>query len=201
MKNGFISLHTLDKKSNYRLLRKVFDCDKDFKHSSFFQNLLKKDFIFLLLLRIIKFAQNQKAEELLKLSKEINRLPIDYNELFSWNYQAQVYLQSLIHSLKSLDQPVFVTRPDLPALEDCIPMFENIWENRVLTNHGPYCQEFESCLSKFLLAKNLSVVNNATTGLMLALKALAKGSEIITTPFTFAATASSIKWLGLKLFL
>ena len=69
---------------------------------------------------------------------------------------------------------------------------------RVLTNHGPYCQEFESCLSKSLSAKNLSVVNNATTGLMLALKALAKGSEIITTPFTFAATASSIKWLGLK---
>ena len=68
----------------------------------------------------------------------------------------------------------------------------------MLTNHGPYCQEFESCLSKFLSAKNLSVVNNATTGLMLALKALSKGSEIITTPFTFAATASSIKWLGLE---
>jgi hypothetical protein len=92
LKNGFISLHTLDKKSNYRLLRKVFDCDKEFKHSSFFQNLLKGDFIFFLLLRIIKFAQNQKAEELLKLSKEIHRLPIDYNEIFSWNYQAQLYL-------------------------------------------------------------------------------------------------------------
>jgi dTDP-4-amino-4,6-dideoxygalactose transaminase len=77
-------------------------------------------------------------------------------------------------------------------------MFENIWENQVLTNHGPYCQEFESCLSKFLSAKNLSVVNNGTTGLMLALKALSKGCEVITTPFTFAATASSIKWLGLK---
>jgi dTDP-4-amino-4,6-dideoxygalactose transaminase len=77
-------------------------------------------------------------------------------------------------------------------------MFENIWGNRVLTNHGPYCQEFESCLSKFLSAKNVSVVNNGTTGLMLALKALSKGSEVITTPFTFAATASSIKWLGLK---
>ena len=77
-------------------------------------------------------------------------------------------------------------------------MFENIWENQVLTNHGPYCQEFESCLSKFLSAKNVSVVNNGTTGLMLALKALSKGSEVITTPFTFAATASSIKWLGFK---
>lgn len=68
----------------------------------------------------------------------------------------------------------------------------------MLTNHGPFCQEFESCLSKFLSAKYISVVNNATTGLMLALKALSKGKEIITTPFTFAATASSIKWLGLK---
>jgi len=92
LKNGFISFSTLDKNSNHRLLKKVFDCDKEFTHSSFFQNLLKKDFIFFLLLRIIKFAQNQKPQKLLWLSGQINRLPLDYNEMLSWNYQAQVYL-------------------------------------------------------------------------------------------------------------
>ena len=86
----------------------------------------------------------------------------------------------------------------MPPLADCIPLFEKIWNSQVLTNNGPYCQKFEASLSKFLSAKNVSVVNNGTTGLMLALKALSKGSEVITTPFTFAATANSIKWLGLK---
>ena len=93
---------------------------------------------------------------------------------------------------------IYVTEPFLPPLEECLPYFHKIWKSKILTNNGPLLQEFENNLASFLAVQNISVVNSATTGLMLACKALRFKGEIITTPFSFIATSHVIDWIGLK---
>ena len=95
------------------------------------------------------------------------------------------------------NKSIFVAEPILPPLEECMPMIKEIWASKQLTNHGPLVKRFEKSLQDYLKTEHLSVVNNATTGLMIAQKALGFRGEIITTPFSFVATAHSINWLGL----
>lgn len=92
---------------------------------------------------------------------------------------------------------IYVTEPDLPSLEECIPYFQKIWDSKVLTNNGPFVQKLEKNLANYLGVQNISLINNATSGLMLAQKALGFKGEVITTPFSFIATAHSIDWIGL----
>ena len=91
----------------------------------------------------------------------------------------------------------FVTKPFLPPLDEYYDSLKVIWKNGVLTNNGPFHEKFERALSKFLGLPFVSLVNNATSGLMIAIKALELKNEVITTPFSFIATTSSIKWNGL----
>ena len=93
---------------------------------------------------------------------------------------------------------IYVTEPFLPPLEECLPYFQEIWKSKILTNNGPLLQEFEKKLRYYFEVENISVVNNATTGLMLACKALELKGEIITTPFSFIATSHVLDWIGLK---
>ena len=96
------------------------------------------------------------------------------------------------------NRKIYVTEPSLPPLDECIPYFEKIWKTKWVTNNGHYLKEFECQLGKYLKENHLSVVNNATSGLMIAQKCLNFSGEIITSPFSFIATASSIDWIGLK---
>ena len=91
----------------------------------------------------------------------------------------------------------FVTKPFLPPLDEYYDSLKAIWENGILTNGGPFHEEFENALSNFLGLPFVSLVNNATSGLMVAIKALELKNEVITTPFSFIATSNSIKWNGL----
>lgn len=93
---------------------------------------------------------------------------------------------------------IYVTEPFLPPLEECLPYFEEIWKSKILTNNGPFLQKFEKHLCSYFEVDNISVVNNATSGLMLACKALGLSGEIITTPFSFIATSHVLDWIGLK---
>jgi dTDP-4-amino-4,6-dideoxygalactose transaminase len=93
--------------------------------------------------------------------------------------------------------PIYVTQPTLPPLSDLIPLLEGIWERKVLTNNGPIHQELEAELSNHLNVEHISLVSNATLGLLIALKSLGLSGEVITTPFSFVATASAIIWAGL----
>lgn len=92
----------------------------------------------------------------------------------------------------------FVTKPFLPPLDEYYESLKEIWKNGVLTNSGPFHEKFENALSNFLGLPFVSLVNNATSGLMVAIKALELKSEVITTPFSFIATSNSIKWNGLN---
>eukprot|EP01037_Dinobryon_pediforme_P017961 gene17961-18196_t len=101
--------------------------------------------------------------------------------------------------VKVLEKPVLIAEPLLPDLADLVPMLHGIWERRYVTNHGPLHQRLEEELRVHLGAESALLFCNGTIGLMTALKLfdLPPGSEVITTPMTFAATAHSICWNGL----
>jgi len=95
---------------------------------------------------------------------------------------------------------IYVTSPLLPDLGIFNVELREIWESRQLTNMGKKHNLLESRLKNELKVRNLSLFNNGTTALVTAIKALdlPYGSEVITTPFTFAATPHCISWNGAK---
>lgn len=90
-----------------------------------------------------------------------------------------------------------VTQPFLPDLQNFIPYLEQIWDNKWLTNNGPFHQQLESELCKYLGVEYVSLFNNATIALITALQALRVTGEVITTPYSFVATSHSLLWNGL----
>jgi len=94
--------------------------------------------------------------------------------------------------------PLYVTRPQLPSLEDLQPLLEDIWSSRVLTNGGKYHQRFEAALADHLGVQHVSLFTNATIALVTALQALRITGEVITTPYSFVATAHSLLWNGIR---
>ena len=97
----------------------------------------------------------------------------------------------------SADEAVFVTRPFLPPLEEFEPLLRRIWQTRVLTNGGPFHRELEERLRDHLGVPEIALFNNATTALIVALRALGLSGEVITTPYSFVATSHALLWSGL----
>lgn len=97
-----------------------------------------------------------------------------------------------------MNHKIYVTQPFLPPLEEFTPYLKKIWENKILTNCGPFHSELESELCKYLGVKYISLFANATIGLVTALQALRVTGEVITTPYSFVATAHSLLWNGIK---
>ena len=93
---------------------------------------------------------------------------------------------------KSSHSNIYVTKPYLPPLEEFIPYLEEIWDNKVLTNGGPFHQQFEKALSEYLGVEHIALFSNGTIALITALQALNITSEVITTPYSFVATAHSL---------
>ncbi len=90
---------------------------------------------------------------------------------------------------------IYVTKSFLPPLEEYNKWIAKIFENGQLTNQGPLLRELESRLSNYLGVKNFHYVTNGTIAIQIALKALEiTEGEIITTPFSYVATTSSILW-------
>ncbi len=89
-----------------------------------------------------------------------------------------------------------VTKPFLPPIEDYKDYLDGIWSRKWLTNMGPLASKLEMELKNYLGIKHLLYVTNGTVALQLAIKALDLKGEIITTPFSFVATTSSIVWEG-----
>jgi dTDP-4-amino-4,6-dideoxygalactose transaminase len=94
--------------------------------------------------------------------------------------------------------PIYVTRPELPSLAEFIPDLQEIWDSQVLTNGGPFHNRFEQALCEYLGVKHIALFTNATIGLVTALQALRITGEVITTPYSFVATAHSLLWNGIK---
>jgi dTDP-4-amino-4,6-dideoxygalactose transaminase len=91
-----------------------------------------------------------------------------------------------------------VTKPFLPPKEEYEQYLNGIWQRQWLTNMGPLANELELKLKDYLNVNHLLFVTNGTIALQMAIKALELKDEIITTPFSFVATSSSIVWEGCK---
>jgi dTDP-4-amino-4,6-dideoxygalactose transaminase len=94
--------------------------------------------------------------------------------------------------------PIFVTQPELPSLEDFIPYLEQIWANKILTNGGPFHVQLERKLCEYLGVEHIALFANGTIALMTALEVMGISGEVITTPFSFVATAHSLLWNRIK---
>lgn len=89
-----------------------------------------------------------------------------------------------------------VTKSFLPPLEEYIEYLKKIWDSNQLTNNGPLVKELEAKLKDYLGVKHLFFVSNGTIALQIAIKALDLHDEVITTPFSYVATTSSLVWEG-----
>jgi dTDP-4-amino-4,6-dideoxygalactose transaminase len=96
------------------------------------------------------------------------------------------------------DEMLYVTRPVLPPLEEFIPYLEKIWQSQCLTNNGPFHQELEQTLARYLGVKRVCLFANGTLALLIALQALRITGEVITTPYSFVATTHGLWWNGIK---
>lgn len=89
-----------------------------------------------------------------------------------------------------------VTKPFSPPIAEYTKLLEGIWERNWFTNNGPLVNELELQLKTYLDLPHLLYLNNGTIALQIAIKALGLKGDIITTPFSYVATTSSIVWEG-----
>ena len=101
--------------------------------------------------------------------------------------------------MKRFDNPILVTRPYLPPLEEFKKGLEEVWANQWLTNNGPMLERFHSELSRYLGVpeSNMALFANGTLALELGYYAMGlAGGDVITSPFTFVATSHALKRVG-----
>jgi dTDP-4-amino-4,6-dideoxygalactose transaminase len=101
---------------------------------------------------------------------------------------------AILGGIPAFNDRIFVTRPVVPTIEEFEPLLKDILETRWLTNDGPYAQEFEKQLEKYLGVAHCSIYCNGTLALQLCVQGLRLSGEVITTPFTFAATPHVLYW-------
>ena len=89
-----------------------------------------------------------------------------------------------------------VTKPFLPPLDEVVELLGAVWESGQLTNGGPQHSRLEGELAKRLGLTNLSLCNNGTLALILALQSQQVAGEVITTPYSFAATRNVLDYVG-----
>ena len=95
-------------------------------------------------------------------------------------------------------EPIYVTQPALPPLEEFNDFLKQIWAKKIITNNGPFHKQFERDLADYLGVKYVSLFANGTLALITALQALKITGEVITTPFSFVATTHSLWWNNIK---
>jgi len=94
------------------------------------------------------------------------------------------------------DNPIYVTQPSLAPLDEYTELLKGVWERGILTHNGPLVQQLEKDICEKEGIANFIAVSNGTIALQMAIKALELHGEIITSPFTWIATVSAIKWEG-----
>ena len=97
-----------------------------------------------------------------------------------------------------MNNPITVTSPLLPDLEDFNQYLKEIWDSKWITNNGSFHQRLEKALCEYLKVPYISLFTNGTLPLLTAMQALRVTGEIITTPYSFVATTHAIWWNGCK---
>jgi len=99
-----------------------------------------------------------------------------------------------LSKIEPFEQNIYVTRPVLPKLEEVTDKLQDIWMSKWLTNNGPQHLMLEEDLTEFLKVPYVSLFNNGTIALIVACQSLRLQGDVITTPFTFAATPHVLSW-------
>ena len=95
-------------------------------------------------------------------------------------------------------ETITVTSPLLPNLEEFQELLRDIWSKKWLTNNGEYHKRLEKALAEYLKVPYVCLFTNGTLPLLTALQAMRISGEVITTPYSFAATTHSLWWNGIK---
>ena len=99
------------------------------------------------------------------------------------------------YTMNTTENQITVTSPLLPPLKDFVPLLEDIWKRKWITNNGHYHQLLEKALSEYLGVPYISLFTNGTIPLLTAFQALGiKDCEVITTPYSFVATSNAAIW-------
>jgi dTDP-4-amino-4,6-dideoxygalactose transaminase len=96
--------------------------------------------------------------------------------------------------LQAFDEPIYVTRPILPPLDEYMGQLREIWQSQWLTNVGSKHVALQKALANFFENENISLFTNGTLALFTACQAFRLSGEVITTPFTFPATPHVLSW-------
>jgi dTDP-4-amino-4,6-dideoxygalactose transaminase len=96
--------------------------------------------------------------------------------------------------MKKFEQPIYVTRPVMPDYELYTERLKEIWDSKWLSNNGEQHKRLEAELVNYLKTPYMSLFNNGTTALTVAIQALRLQGEVITTPFSFPATTHALAW-------
>lgn len=102
-----------------------------------------------------------------------------------------------IRDIPAFAEPVYVSKPVMPNLEDYVGGLTRVWESRWLSNSGNEHKKLEEQLLAYLQTPHLSIFNNGTTALTVAIHSLRLQGEVITTPFSFPATTHALAWNGI----
>jgi len=94
--------------------------------------------------------------------------------------------------------PIYITRPIIPNIDLFQEKLKEIWDSKIFSNQGLQHQLLEKELLEILKVPYLSLFNNGTIALITAIKSLRLSGDVITTPFTFAATPHALTWCGIK---
>ena len=97
-------------------------------------------------------------------------------------------------TIQAFPQPIYVTRPLMPELDRVTDKLKEVWEAQWLSNGGAQHKALEEQVRQFLKVPHLSLFNNGTIALMVAVQSLRLQGEVITTPFTFPATTHVLAW-------
>lgn len=89
---------------------------------------------------------------------------------------------------------ITVTKTFLPPIDEYLNKIRKIWETQQLTNDGPMSRELEGLLRSFAGTPHVLFMGNGTIAIQIAIKALGLKGKIITTPFSYVATTSTIVW-------
>jgi dTDP-4-amino-4,6-dideoxygalactose transaminase/predicted O-linked N-acetylglucosamine transferase (SPINDLY family) len=131
-------------------------------------------------------------------SFEVGREDETISKLAELEQAAATDVAPLVAATPVAAEKIYVTQPYLAPLADFVPYLEKIWESKFLTNGGPFHQQLEAALCEYLGVKHLALFSNGTLALLTALQALRITGEVITTPYSFVATAHSLLWNGIK---
>lgn len=133
---------------------------------------------------------------------ELEEIALNGQKVCIDKYDYRINLSKLPRSIRVLDEKfcdeINVTKTYLPSVEKYKRYVNKIFKSGQITNNGELVQELENRLSEYLGVENLVLVSNGTLALQLAYKLLNLEGEVITTPFSFAATTSSLVWEGLS---